>query len=234
LLAHLGGVAGIRPAGGVSPELLSDAHYIGVGDSLFLFANDPLTAKPGTHYQYSNYGYDLIGCALEGALGLRFDEIVRNLIFLPAGMRATTLDNSLSIIPLRSRYYTHAKDGTIRNAKSIDTSNRIPAAGLLSTANDLARFVLALESGRLLSRDNVRRMWTEQITSEGKPSGYALGWMIHDLKGTSVIAHTGEQPGSSAILCIFPNSQAAYIVLTNTDAAGLWKWADQIAQLIDQ
>jgi serine beta-lactamase-like protein LACTB, mitochondrial len=232
LLAHMGGVRGFRREDGVSPELLSDSHYVRVTDSLRLFADDPLTAKPGTHYEYSNYGYDLIGCALEGASGLRFDELVRTLILTPAGMTATTLDDSLMIIPRRSRYYTHTKDGAIANAKSIDTSNRIPAAGLLSTANDLARFVLAVESGKLLSAESIHLMWTEQTTTEGERNGYGLGWMMRQLKGTSVIAHTGEQPGSSAILCIFPRSQAGYVVLANADAAGLWKWADLIAELI--
>ena len=232
LLAHIGGVRGFRSEAGMSPELLSDSHYLRVADSLPLFANDPLTAKPGTHYEYSNYGYDLIGCALEAASGLPFDELLRKLIFTPAGMTATTLDDSLAIIPQHSRYYTHTNDRAVRNAKSIDTSNRIPAAGLLSTANDLASFVLALESGKLLSSGSIRQMWTEPINADGHQNGYALGWMIHQLKATSVVAHTGEQPGSSAILCIFPNSQAAYVVLANADAAGLWKWADQIAELI--
>jgi Beta-lactamase len=75
-------------------------------------------------------------------------------------------------------------------------------------------------------------MWTEQTTTDGERNGYGLGWMMRQLKDTSVIAHTGEQPGSSAILCIFPRSQAGYVVLANADAAGLWKWADLIAELI--
>jgi len=232
LLSHMGGIRSFRSEGGSSPELLSDSHYNRVVESLPLFASDPLIAKPGMRYEYSNYGYDLIGCVLEGASGLRYDEVLRNLIFTPAGMSASTLDDNPSIIPGRSRYYTHAKDGSIRNGKSIDTSNRIPAAGLLSTANDLARFAIALESGKLLPVHSVRQMWAEQSTSDGKRTSYALGWMIHDLKGVSVVAHTGEQPGSSTLLCIFPDSQAAYVVLANTDAAGLWKWADRVAELI--
>lgn len=232
LLAHMGGVRSFRSQGGASPELLSDSHYADVADSIALFANDPLTAKPGTHYEYSNYGYDLVGCVLEGESGRHFDDLLRNLVLLPAGMTATTLDDNLSIIPRRSRNYTHAKDGSIQNAKSIDTSNRIPAAGLLSTANDLARFVIALESGRLLSAETVHQMWTEQHTPDGKRNGYALGWMIHDLRGTAVVAHTGEQPGSSTILCIFPDRQASFVVLANTDAAGLWKLADRLADLL--
>ena len=232
LLAHMGGIRAFRT--GSSLELLSDAHYERVADSIALFAHDPLVAKPGARYEYSNYGYDLVGCVLEGASGKQFDDLLRTIIFTSAGMTATTLDDSVRIIPKRSRNYTHAKDASIRNAKSIDTSNRIPAAGLLSTADDLARFVLTMQSGRLLSADTIRQMWSEQSTPDGKPTSYALGWMIHDLNGKSVIAHTGEQPGSSTILCILPGRQASFVVLANTDAAGLWKLADRLADLLNE
>ena len=232
LLAHMGGVRGFHSENGISAELFSDVHYDRVADSIALFANDPLVAQPGTRYEYSNYGYDLVGCVLESASGQRFDDLLRNLVFLPAEMKTTTLDDSLQIIARRSRSYTHAKDGSIRNAKSIDTSNRIPAAGLLSTADDLAHFVLALESGRLLSTGSLRQMWTEQTTPEGKRTGYALGWMIHDHNGKVVVAHTGEQPGSSTILCILPAEQGSFAILTNTDAAGLWKLADRLTDLL--
>lgn len=232
LLAHTGGIRSFRTEGGISPELLSDSHYQRVAESLALFAGDPLIAEPGSRYEYSNYGYDLVGCVLEGASGLDFGDLLRKLIFSPISMTSTTLDDSESIIPGRSRNYTHAKDGSIHNAKSIDTSNRIPAAGLLSTASDLARFVIALQSGKLLSSNSLHQMWTEQSTSDGKRTSYALGWMIHDVGGTSVVAHTGEQPGSSSLLCVFPESQSAFVVLANTDAAGLWKWAGRVAELI--
>jgi CubicO group peptidase (beta-lactamase class C family) len=232
LLAHTGGVRSFRAAPGVSPELLSETHYEHVADSIALFANDPLVAKPGTRYEYSNYGYDLIGCVLEGASGKRFDDLLNTLIFSPAGMTTTTLDDSLRIVPKRSRNYTHAKDGSLRNAQCLDTSNRIPAAGLLSTADDLVYFVLALQSGRLLAAAQVREMWTEQTTEEGKPNGYALGWMIHDHNSTMAVAHTGEQPGASSILYVMPGKRSSFAILANTDAAGLWKLADQLADLL--
>src|SRR5438270_7145841 len=47
LLAHVGGVRSFRSEGGSSPELLSDSHFSRVADSIALFANDSLTAKPG-------------------------------------------------------------------------------------------------------------------------------------------------------------------------------------------
>ena len=233
LLAHLGGVRGFRTENGSSPELLSDTHYERLSDSIALFANDPLVAKPGTQYEYSNYGYDLIGCVLEGASGKQFDDLLRGTVFVMAGMKATQIDDNMRIIPGRSRSYTHAKDGTIRNSKCLDLSNRIPAAGILSTAGDIARFVLALESGEISSTKSRQSMWTEQVTASGKSTGYGLGWMIRSHKGKLVVAHTGEQAGSSTILYVIPASQISFVVLANTDAAGLWKLADRLADLLD-
>lgn len=233
LLAHLGGIRGFKTLSGTSPELLSETHYDSVADSIVLFAADPLVDKPGARYEYSNYGYDLVGCALEGASGKPFDDLLRTLILSPAAMTATTLDDSYQIIPRRSRNYTHAKDGSIRNARCIDTSNRIPAAGLLSTADDLARFVLALESNKLLPDAQLRQMWAEQTAGQGKPTGYGLGWMIHNPNGKAGVAHTGEQPGASTILYVMPNGHGSFAVLANTDAAGLWKLADKLADLLD-
>lgn len=233
LLAHTGGVRSFRVENGSTPELSSTVHYARVSDSVQLFASDPLAFRPGTQYQYSNYGYDLVGCALEGASGEPFEDLLRGVVFQRAGMSATRIDDVIQIIANRSRSYTHAKDGTIQNAKSIDLSNRIPAAGILSTANDIAHFAIALESGKLLSLKSLQVMWTEQATVSGKSTSYGLGWMIRSHHGKLAAAHTGEQPGSSTILYLIPSARVSFVVLANADAAGLWKLADRLADLLD-
>src|SRR5215813_2389764 len=75
LLGHLAGVRGFGPGSTSSPELLSNTHYDQLKDTLALFANDPLVAEPRTRYEYSNYGYDLIGCVLEGASEKTFEDL---------------------------------------------------------------------------------------------------------------------------------------------------------------
>lgn len=230
LLGHTSGIRGFHT--GETSELFNETHYETVGESLALFENDALIAQPQTLYVYSHYGYDLVGCVLEAASGKRFDDLLQTLIFSPAGMTATREDDVRRIIPGRSRNYTHAKDGSIANARFIDSSNRIPAAGLLSTAEDLARFVLALQSGKVLSLQRVHRMWAQQSTLDGKGTGYGLGWMMHDHNGIKAVAHTGEVPGASTILYVMPDDDASFAVLANTDAAGLWKLADKIADLL--
>jgi CubicO group peptidase (beta-lactamase class C family) len=230
LLGHTSGIRGFRA--GEKSELFNEAHYETLGESLALFENDALIAQPGTRYVYSHYGYDVIGCVLEAASGKPFPELLQTLIFSPAGMTAIRQDDARRIIPGRSRSYTHAKDGSIANARCIDSSNRIPAAGLLSSAEDLARFVLALQGVRLLSLERVHRMWAQQSTLDGKDTGYGLGWMMHDHNGIKAVAHTGEEPGASTILYVMPDDGASFAILANTDAAGLWKLADKIADLL--
>jgi CubicO group peptidase (beta-lactamase class C family) len=59
---------------------------------LKLFANDPLVAQPGTHFNYSTQGYTLIGCAIEGASGEKYADYVRESVLVPAGERDRKLE----------------------------------------------------------------------------------------------------------------------------------------------
>jgi hypothetical protein len=58
--------------------------------------------------------------------------------------------------------------------------------------------------------------------------------MLREHNGKLGVAHTGEQPGSSTILYFVPDSGNAFAVLANTDAAGLWKLADRLLDLLER
>ena len=66
LLTH---TSGIRHYGGPRDreEQTSTVHYASVADALAPFRDDPLLFEPGTDWSYSTYGYDVLGCVLEGA-----------------------------------------------------------------------------------------------------------------------------------------------------------------------
>jgi serine beta-lactamase-like protein LACTB len=67
LLGHLGGIRHYNPDGkGDVPED-SARHFASMEESLQIFANDPLVAKPGTKFNYSTYGYTLLGCVLDSS-----------------------------------------------------------------------------------------------------------------------------------------------------------------------
>jgi len=150
LLSH---TSGIRHYGGprAQEEQFSTVHYNTVPAALAPFKDDPLLFEPGTKYQYSTYGYDVLGCVIEGASQTSFLTFMRAHVWEPAGMVATRDDDPAAIVPNRAAKYTRV-EGQLRNAPMIDMSNRLPAGGYLTTVDDLARFAEALLAGRLVNQ----------------------------------------------------------------------------------
>ncbi len=214
LLGHL---SGIRHYKQDNSDVFSTKHYAHISDAFEMFAGTPLLFEPGTKMQYTTFGYDVVGCVIEGASGEDFVTALNTLVLAPAGMRSTRTDDAFVIIPHRSRPYTLAADHSLRNSPFVDTSNKIPGGGLVSTADDLARFAIALESRRLLSSATTQLMWTSQKTSDGKATGYAYGWGVGDANGVLTVGHTGGQPGCSSVLWMLPNQGFAVAIMANTD-----------------
>src|SRR5881398_1319985 len=160
LLGHLGGIRHYNRDGkGDIPED-SARHFASMEESLQIFAADPLVAKPGTKFNYSTYGYTLLGCVLEGAASQKYMDFVWENIFKPAGMTQTQADDFFAVIPHRTRWYHKDKSGLLRNAGVLDSSYKIPGGGLISSADDMARFEAAILADKLIKRATRELMWT--------------------------------------------------------------------------
>jgi CubicO group peptidase (beta-lactamase class C family) len=232
LLGHLGGIRHYNPDGkGDIPED-SARHFATMEESLRIFAADPLVAKPGTEFHYSTYGYTLLGCVLEGAASQKYVDYVRENIFKPAGMAQTQADDFFAIIPHRTRWYHKEKSGIVHNAGVLDSSYKIPGGGLISSADDMARFEAAILADKLLKRPTRDLMWTSLKTADGKPTGYALGWGISDKLGVHMAAHTGGQQGTSTAFAVVPDRRAGVVVLANMDNVDSGNLGDQILKIV--
>jgi serine beta-lactamase-like protein LACTB, mitochondrial len=231
LLGHLGGIRHYSPDGkGDVPED-SARHFASMPEALQLFARDPLVAKPGTQFHYSTYGYTLIGCALEGAAFEKFIDYLRKNVFQPAGMEQTRDDDFFTVIPHRSRWYHKDKSGIVRNAGVLDSSYKIPGGGIISSADDMANFEAAILADKLLKRATRDLMWTSLKTSDGKQTGYGLGWGIADKFGLHILAHTGGQQGTSTAFAVVPSRNAGVVVLSNMDSVDVDQLAMQILRI---
>lgn len=231
LLGHLGGIRHYSPDGkGDIPED-SARHFSSMRDALQLFANDPLVAKPGTKFNYSTYGYTLIGCVFEGAASEKFTDYLRKSVFEPAGMEQTRDDDSFAVIPHRTRWYHKDKSGIVRNAGVLDSSYKIPGGGIISSADDMAKFEAAILNDKLLKRSTRDLMWTSLKTTDGKETGYGLGWGIVDKLGLHILAHMGGQQGTSTAFVVVPGRNAGVVVLCNLDGAEVDKLETQILRI---
>ena len=231
LLGHLGGIRHYNPDGkGDVPED-SARHFSSMNESLQLFAGDPLVAKPGTEFHYSTYGYTVIGCVLEGAAGEKFVDFVRRNVFEPAGMGQTRDDDFFTVIPHRTRWYHKDKSGIVRNAGVLDSSYKIPGGGMISSADDMARFEIAVLSDKLMKRETRNLMWTSLKDADGKSTGYGLGWGITDRFGLHLFAHTGGQQGTSTAFAVVPGRRAGVVVLCNLDDVDVNQLAMEILRI---
>jgi CubicO group peptidase (beta-lactamase class C family) len=112
LLTHTGGTGDI-----FGPEF--DQHRLQLRehrDYLKLYGSRGLTHDPGARFEYSNYGFVLLGALIEHVSGMPYDDYVRDHIFRPAGMRSTgSLPESVDV-PGRAVGYLRPSPGGRRRA----------------------------------------------------------------------------------------------------------------------
>jgi serine beta-lactamase-like protein LACTB len=233
LLTH---TSGIRHYGGPNDqaENNSTTHYESVVAALEPFKNDPLQFEPGTKHQYSTYGFNVLGCVVEGAAGVPFLSAMRKYVWDPAGMAATRDDDPAAIIENRARKYRR-RDGVLQNAPLVDMSNRLAGGAYLTTAPDLAKFAAALVSGKLVRPETLKRMLTPAKLANGQSVDYGLGFgvEIEDWHDDRWAFHGGSTPGASGMLALMPNHRFAVVFLTNLeDLKGRSELVEDIARLV--
>jgi CubicO group peptidase (beta-lactamase class C family) len=231
LLAHLSGIRHYNQDGKGDVPDDSARHFTSMEESLQLFAADPLLSKPGAQFHYSTYGYTLLGCVLEGAASQKYVDFVRESVFHAAAMDHTQADDFFAIVPHRTRWYHKDKSGAVQNAGVLDSSYKIPGGGLISSADDMANFEVAILAGKLLKQTTRDLMWTVAQPTEGKPSHYALGWFIADKFGVHTAGHSGGQQGTDTDFVIAPERNVGVVVLANMDNVNTGALADSILKI---
>jgi serine beta-lactamase-like protein LACTB, mitochondrial len=209
LAGHLAGIRHYES----QAEAVNRRHFASVTAALALFASDPLVAEPGTRFSYSSYGYDVIGAALEHVSGRDFASLMREAVLAPAHMRETSLATAPRAA--RATFYEIGDSGGVHVASPIDLSDRLPAGGFLSTADDLARFGVALTEGALVSKETAAMMFRSQRTTAGEETGYGLGFEVHPSPLGLFVGHTGAVAGGTAGLAIHVKTGTVLALTTN-------------------
>ncbi len=222
LLTHTSGLGSYY-----SEELmqLNPGRFRAIDDFQEIVREDSLRFEPGTRWSYSNTGFLLIGAIIEKATGRSYYDVVRELVYRPAGMTDTDAYEFDAIIPNRAVGYERVGDERAGGAGASPTgpepawrSNYYghvvrggPAGGGYSTAPDLLAFARALRENRLLSPEMTRRATTPKPDVGSTEYGYGFGFWDEG----RVVGHTGGAPGISAALQIDMNNGWTVVVLSN-------------------
>jgi serine beta-lactamase-like protein LACTB, mitochondrial len=236
VMGHIGGIRHYKtgenqqdPEGG-NVKYFDDPILAGMN----FFKDDPLVAQPGTSFHYSTQGYTLVGCVIEGASGAKYLDFMRQNVLIAAQMEQTQPDDRFAVIPYRTRFYEKTDSGAVRNADFLDSSYKIPGGGWLSSAEDMAKFEVAVLNDKLIRRATRDLMWTPLKPSDGSEDPYALGWGWRKKTGNEVpaIGHDGGQQGTSTAFAIAPEQRAGVVVLTNLEHQDAGRLAREILNII--
>ena len=231
----MGHLAGIRhyKGGPDDLEIGNTKHFDDpIQGGLDFFKNEPLLSEPGKTFHYSTQGYTLVGCVIEGASGAKYVDLMRQNVFVPAGMGQTQVDNRFAIIHYRTHFYHKTESGAVENADFLDSSYKIPGGGWLSSAEDMARFEVAILNDKLIKRTTRDLMWTPLKPSDGSKDGYGLGWGNGDADGIATVSHTGGQQGTATAFTIAPAQRDGVVVLTNMEGADAGGLAHEILKVL--
>ena len=91
-----------------------------------------------------------------------------------------------------------------------------PAAGLMSSVADLAKYSGAIDEKKFLKPETWDNIFTPFVTPKGKTIQYGLGWFVEYYNGVKIVWHTGWWFGYSSLLIKIPQKDLAFIVLANS------------------
>jgi CubicO group peptidase (beta-lactamase class C family) len=177
----------------------------------------PLNFRPGDDWAYSNTGYLVLSALVERVSGEPFPAYMREHVFRPLGMMRTRFYSPVELIPGRATPYHVDSAGVTTHGPFIsDQFSRWGDMGILSTARDMARWSMAIDSLRLLSPELWRQMWTPVRLNQGWRSPYGFGLRLAEIRGDALVYHDGTfRVGYSSELLRFPDRGLAVIVLSN-------------------
>ena len=222
LLSHTGGTGDI-----FGPEFDKNRFELKtLQDYVKLYGNRAPEHEPGARWQYSNYGFLLLGVLIEKVSGQSYYDYVRDHIYKPAGMTGTASEPEEQQVPDRSIGYTRFTGGGLRPNTDTLPYRGTSAGGGYSTVEDLLKFATALQTHKLMNAQYTEMLTTGKVETPGGKYAYGFGDAI--VNGTRCFGHGGGAPGMNGELKICPGPGYVIAVLANVDPPA----ASQVADFI--
>jgi len=209
-----------------------------------VFANRPLDFPPGSQWRYNQANYMLLGLIIEKITGQAFPSYCRDQLFAPIGVTAIFGYSPLPI-PNRTHLYTilnWAPTGVTRLQQVQLKGGRVlpsmlwPAGGLNLSVTDFARWLIALESGKVIRRASLEQLWMPTKLIDGATFEQApdqpwhtigLGWGVASDEGHRRVGFSG---GTFATFFVYPENDLSVVVLTNMEGSDPESLAKNIAK----
>ncbi|MFQ3648494.1 MAG: serine hydrolase domain-containing protein [Anaerolinea sp.] len=211
LLHHTSGIPGNAPrASGTDQSLQAQVAAL---------ASAELSHEPGTTYEYASPNYIVLGRIVEVVSGLSFAKYVERYIFQPLHM--THSYTSMAAAREEDFASGHRLWAGFPVVSSLAYEpGRLPTASLMSSASDLANYMIAhLNEGQfagesVLSPAYMELLHTPAVAAEDDQQ-YAMGWRVGPINGIRAVHHGGILPDYRGKMVMLPEEGWGVVVLTN-------------------
>jgi CubicO group peptidase (beta-lactamase class C family) len=230
LLSHHAGLPTYYLKGFFSPQPLPEL--------VAALKDEHLAYPPRQIFNYSNLGPDIAGAALERSAGVDFAVHMQRALLDPLGMKGSSFALDERVRPSCARGYIKG------NPSNAVTLRDVPAGGLFSNVEDLARFMRmmlsngTLDGRRVLSHKSIAAMYTPQFAELPLNFGqqFGLGWMLSGIpvhNAGPVVWHNGGTKTFLSQMVLLPEKKLGVVVLANADRAGamVYEAAEEILRL---
>ncbi len=199
----------------------------------------PMEFIPGEKFSYNQTNYLLLGKMIDKLSGISFQEYIITGQLRKAGMTRTIASGfgaTKDVIANAAPGYTYRK-GKLSNTFFSFPPFLQTAAGMSSTAIEMAQWIIALQKKQLLTSDaGITALWAPAILNNGKTggfsrqlNGYAAGWPVIVRTEHPAIAPVG---GGRSALFVYPKDNLSIIVLTNLMGANPDNFIDGLAAIL--
>ncbi|MGH7470644.1 MAG: serine hydrolase domain-containing protein [Longimicrobiales bacterium] len=182
---------------------------------------------PGDQFRYNGDRFALLDQVIQRATGESFATRVMERIVTPLDLRQTA-PNPLNAVAFAASGREAAQyNAEMATGYGIDSRGRpvlaaypasfSTAAGLVSSARDVARYSTALDAGQFLSAATRTLAYTPSRGAGNRILPYGLGWFISTVSGHTLVWHYGYWTGNSSLIIKEPSRGLTFLALTNSD-----------------
>jgi CubicO group peptidase (beta-lactamase class C family) len=215
-------VSGLRDVFDVTWQFSGTLRPTSSAELLSMYRDiDDANSPPGERWIYNNGGYLMLSVAIERIAGVSLEDFLRARIFEPLFMYSTELRRS------ETGFVANAAALHMKNAAgAYERSNYYGTAfagegGVLSTVDDMLRWLIHMDAPIVGSRDTWKLMQTPHELANGSSSGYGFGLLIDRYRGLPIIHHPGGGMGANAQILKAPAAGLDVVVIVNRDESAM-------------
>ncbi len=180
------------------------------------YASLPLDFEPGTRWSYSNTGFTMLGRIVERISGKPLGVFLKERIFSPLGMNNTYFEPDPRG-PSMAQGYSSYLLSPLTLAAPEGRGWTGGAGGIYSTAEDLAKWDIAIMSGKVFQPSTWQTVITPRLLNDSANSRYGGGQFIGARRGWMFLQHGGAVSGFLSNNLMLPAQRAAYITLASSE-----------------